>query len=79
MEEDCVKPDPVTFVGVLKACAGVLAFEEGNCAHQHIIHSGCEFDVCIGSSSLVDMFAKWKMLGGSSTRWPYGTWSLGLP
>jgi hypothetical protein len=78
MEEDCVKPDPVTFVGVLKACASVLAFEEGKCAHQHIIHSGCEFDVCIGSS-LADMYAKWKMLGGCSTRWPYRTWSLGLP
>jgi hypothetical protein len=60
MEEDCIKPDPVTFVGVLKACASVLAFEEGECAHQHIIHSGCKFDVCIGSS-LVDMYAKWKM------------------
>ncbi|CAM6061073.1 unnamed protein product [Sphagnum tenellum] len=62
-----LNPDPVTIVGVLKACAGgVLAFEEGKCAHQHIIHSGCEFDsiqthyeydVFVGNN-LVDMYAK---------------------
>ncbi|CAK9882138.1 unnamed protein product [Sphagnum jensenii] len=63
---ESLHPDPVTFVGMLKACAGVLAFEESKCAHQHIIHSGCKFDSIqthyeydgFVGNNLVDMYAK---------------------
>jgi len=44
-------------VGVLNACAIVIALEEGRIVHDKIIEKGCEFDV-FGGSSLVDMYAK---------------------
>jgi hypothetical protein len=51
------KPNFITFVGVLNACANIFAFQEGKHAHAHIIQNGLEFDVFVGSS-LVDMYAK---------------------
>jgi pentatricopeptide repeat protein len=52
-----VQPDSVTFVGVLNACASVVAIEEGRCVHQQTIQSGLETDVFV-ANSLVDMYAK---------------------
>jgi len=52
-----VQPDAVTFVGVLNACASIVALEEGKYAHEQIIQSGCEADVFVGNS-LIDMYAK---------------------
>ncbi len=40
MKQEGVDPDSVTFVGVLKACASMVAIEEGSCVHQDIIQSG---------------------------------------
>ncbi|CAM6044374.1 unnamed protein product, partial [Sphagnum compactum] len=57
MQQEGVQPDSLTFVGVLNACASVVALEEGRCIHQQIIRSGLESDVFVGSS-LVDMYAK---------------------
>jgi pentatricopeptide repeat protein len=57
MQQEGVQPGFVTFVGVLKACASVVAIEEGRCVHQQIIQSGLESNVFVGSS-LVDMYAK---------------------
>jgi pentatricopeptide repeat protein len=57
MQQEGVRPDSVTFVGVLNACASVIALEEGRRVHQQIIQSGLESDVFVGSS-LVDMYAK---------------------
>jgi len=48
---------PVSFVGVLNACAGVLALEEGRCAHKQIVDSGWDLDVFV-SNSLIDKHAK---------------------
>jgi hypothetical protein len=45
------------YVGVLNACATVIALEEGRIVHDKIIERGCEFDVFVGNS-LVDMYAK---------------------
>ncbi len=56
-QQEGVQPDPFTFVGVLNACASVAALEEGRCAHEQIIPSGCESDLFV-DSSLVDMCAK---------------------
>ncbi len=33
-----MQPDPVTFVGLLKACGSVLVLEEGRLAHELIMH-----------------------------------------
>ncbi len=57
MQQEGVQPNSVTFVGVLNACASVVALEEGRYVHQQIIQSGCESEVSVGSS-LVDMYAK---------------------
>ncbi len=57
IQQEGVQPDSVTFVGVLKACASMVAIEEGRCVHRDIIQSGLESDVFVGSS-LVNMYAK---------------------
>jgi hypothetical protein len=57
MQQEEVQLDPVTFLGVLNPCANVVALEEGRCAHEQIIQSGCDSDIFMGSS-LVDMYAK---------------------
>ncbi|KAH8965947.1 hypothetical protein BDL97_04G143100 [Sphagnum fallax] len=57
MQQAGVKPCPVTFVGLLNACASVVALEEGRCIHEEIIECGCELSVFVGSS-LIDMYAK---------------------
>ncbi len=57
MQQKFLRPNSVTFVGVLKACANVAVIEEGRCVHQQIIQSCLESDVFVGSS-LVDMYAK---------------------
>jgi hypothetical protein len=44
-------------VGVLKACASVVALEEGRYVHHKIIQSVLESDVFVGTG-LVDMYAK---------------------
>jgi hypothetical protein len=35
-------------VGVLNACANVIAFEEGRIVHDKIIEIICEFDIFVG-------------------------------
>jgi pentatricopeptide repeat protein len=57
MQHEGVHPVPVTFVGMLNACASVAALEEGRHIHEAIIQSGYESDVFVGSS-LIDMYAK---------------------
>jgi pentatricopeptide repeat protein len=57
MQQEGVQPDAVTYVGMLNACASIMALEEGRRVHEQIIQSGCESDVFVGSS-LVDMYAK---------------------
>ncbi|CAM6011824.1 unnamed protein product [Sphagnum balticum] len=37
MQVECVKPEPVTFVGVLNACASAGWLEEGRRIHEQII------------------------------------------
>jgi pentatricopeptide repeat protein len=57
MKQEEVQPDPVTFVGVLNACAIIGAIEEGRCIHAHTIQSGCDSDAYV-ATSLIDMYAK---------------------
>jgi hypothetical protein len=37
MQQQGLRSDSVTFVGVLNACASLVALEEGRCAHEQII------------------------------------------
>ncbi|KAJ7513974.1 hypothetical protein O6H91_23G021400 [Diphasiastrum complanatum] len=57
MKQEGVQPDNITYVVLLKACANIAALEQGKQLHSHIIKSGYESDVIVGSA-LVDMYAK---------------------
>ncbi len=57
MQEEGVQPAPLTLVGVLNACASVVALEEGRRAHDWVIKSGWDSNVFVGNS-LIDMYAK---------------------
>jgi hypothetical protein len=41
IQQEGVLPNTITFVGVLNACANVLALEEDRCAHKQIIGIVC--------------------------------------
>jgi hypothetical protein len=58
MQQEGVYSNFVTFVGVLNACASVIALEEGKIVHDKIIERGCEFVEFFVGNSLVDMYAK---------------------
>jgi hypothetical protein len=45
MQLEGVQPVSVTFLGVLNACASMIALEEGMCVHHHIVQIGLESDV----------------------------------
>jgi pentatricopeptide repeat protein len=57
MQHKRVEPSTLTFVGVLNACASVVALEEGRHVHEQIIQTGCNCNVFV-SNSLIDMYAK---------------------
>ncbi|CAK9196087.1 unnamed protein product [Sphagnum troendelagicum] len=57
MRQAGVEPNDLTFVGVLNACATLVALEEGRHVHDQIIQTGFESDVFVGNS-LVNMYAK---------------------
>jgi len=57
MQLEGIKPDPVTFVGILKACTSVAGLEEGKRVHEQIIQSGCGSDVSV-VNTLIDMYMK---------------------
>ncbi|KAH9294196.1 hypothetical protein KI387_040599, partial [Taxus chinensis] len=52
-----MKPNRITFVSVLPACANLAALEHGKAVHEDIIKSGFESDTLVGNA-LVDMYAK---------------------
>eukprot|EP01018_Ginkgo_biloba_P006709 Gb_15874 [translate_table: standard] len=52
-----VKPNSITMVSVLSACAHLGALLQGEWIHDYIIRSGFEFDVSVGTA-LIDMYAK---------------------
>ena len=57
MEEENVKPDSVTFLSVIKACAKLKNLDCGKRLHVMIIKSEISDNILI-RSSLVDMYAK---------------------
>eukprot|EP01018_Ginkgo_biloba_P025790 Gb_04077 [translate_table: standard] len=45
-----VKPNSVTVVSVLSACADLAALQQGKCIHGYIIKSGFESDLSVGTA-----------------------------
>lgn len=56
-EEGLTEADQVTFVSLLKACAGVGGLDAGRHLHAQIQERGLESDMVVGSC-LIDMYAK---------------------
>jgi pentatricopeptide repeat protein len=81
MQQECVEPDKVTFMGVVNACASVAALEEGRHVEQQIIQCVCDSDDFVGSS-LIDMYAKCGSIGDACqvfNKMPTCDVSLGMP
>eukprot|EP01018_Ginkgo_biloba_P030301 Gb_17294 [translate_table: standard] len=57
MQQEGTRPDNFTFPLVLKACAALLALQEGKEIHYHIVRSRLESDVFV-AAGLIDMYAK---------------------
>ncbi|KAJ7298365.1 hypothetical protein O6H91_Y001800 [Diphasiastrum complanatum] len=57
LQSENLKPDRITYVGVVNACADLGALEQGRCMHAQVVHSGCELDHVVGSA-LIDMYGK---------------------
>jgi pentatricopeptide repeat protein len=64
MQVQGIKPNSVTMVGVLPACAcaDLFALEQGKQIHGHVIRSEFESDVSV-CTALVDMYAKCGHIG----------------
>eukprot|EP01018_Ginkgo_biloba_P037429 Gb_17093 [translate_table: standard] len=57
MQLDGMKPDSVTIVSVLQACALSGVLRQGKCIHDYVMRNGFELDVFVGTV-LIDMYAK---------------------
>jgi pentatricopeptide repeat protein len=60
MQHEGVEPYALTFAGALNACASLTTFKENKHFHQHIIQSGCEFNVCVDSSPCGNVCQMWE-------------------
>jgi len=61
MQSGNVKPNQVTIVSVLPACADVAALQEGKYIHEYIMKNKFELDIFVGNS-LLSMYAKCKRI-----------------
>jgi pentatricopeptide repeat protein len=52
-----IHPNHFTLASVINACADLAAKQHGRQLHAHIVKTGFESDLCIGSA-LIDMYAK---------------------
>lgn len=64
MQQQGVKPDMVTFISVVSACASLAALEEGKCIHACLLNDGLESDVQVGNA-LIHMYGRCGALGSA--------------
>ena len=57
MQRAGLKPDHITYMSIMRACACPTALERGKELHAHIIEAGFQSHVCVGNA-LVNMYAK---------------------
>lgn len=57
MQAAKVKPDSVTFAGILPACCGLSGLEQGKMIHSYIVKSGLESDILV-SNALIAMYGR---------------------
>ncbi|CAM6026226.1 unnamed protein product [Sphagnum balticum] len=65
MQQEGVKPNKVTFISVLNACASLSALEEGKMLHDLIVKAGLQPDVSVGNA-LISMYSKCGSLDEAS-------------
>jgi pentatricopeptide repeat protein len=61
MQESRVKPNSVTFIGVLDACSESISLDEGQWIHSSVVEAGVDFDSNLGSA-LINMYGKCGLL-----------------
>lgn len=66
MHLEGLRPDRVTFLGLLSACASDMLLAEGKNVYEHIITYGLDSDIPIANST-INMFGKCKTLEDSWT------------
>lgn len=64
MQFEGIKPDKITFVCVLDACASLVSLEEGQCIHTVIVDFGYDQDVMV-ATALISMYGKCGSLCGA--------------
>lgn len=64
MLQQCVKPNNITFLSVLKACSSLQALNEGKLLHIHVNENGFTEDLAVGNT-LIDMYAKCGSITGA--------------
>ncbi|KAJ7567538.1 hypothetical protein O6H91_02G151800 [Diphasiastrum complanatum] len=57
MQRERIKPNFVTFLGAINACASISAIEDGRRLHAQMIYSELKFNLAI-ESCLIDMYSK---------------------
>lgn len=57
MRKSSVKPDKITLIGVLSACASIGALDLGKCLDTYASERGLKNDIYV-STALIDMYAK---------------------
>lgn len=57
LKESGLKPDSITLVGILSACADLGIPQQGRFIHDYIIQCGIEVNLIVGTA-LIDMYAK---------------------
>ncbi|CAM6066652.1 unnamed protein product [Sphagnum tenellum] len=57
MQQERVKPDYVTFINLLNACASPVALKQGQWVHKRIVTAGLESNIRVGNG-LINMYAK---------------------
>jgi pentatricopeptide repeat protein len=56
-QQEGVEADPVTFIGILNACASLQVLEEGKCIHEQIIKSSFDSNVNV-TTRIINMYVK---------------------
>eukprot|EP00250_Pteridium_aquilinum_P006020 c16015_g1_i1 orf=91-1743(+) len=56
MQEEGIKPSPITFISVLKACSRMSSLEEGQRTHCALVQNGYETNVYL-VNALIDMYS----------------------
>ncbi|PKA62835.1 Pentatricopeptide repeat-containing protein [Apostasia shenzhenica] len=64
-QSDCYKPNNITLITVLPACASLAALAKGKEIHGYAIRHEVDVDIAVGSA-LVDMYAKCACLSVSN-------------